>query len=367
MKLEIFEEGMIARQPEVGPTAVAACSRCSVTDNGDLVCTYSVQEELGRNDFKKVIVRSSDGGTTWSEPEYIWPHLHNKFSLIGSISRAQDGELFLFGIRIPIDTQGESFWSEASEGIKQNTLFHASSTDNGHTWTDPAPLPLPIPGSAEAPGAITVMKDGGWICCYSPYNTFDSTVEVDRHQVVYMRSDDRGLNWTHGAMLRFEDTASTAAEAWVVELSDGRLLGTCWHIPPHGQPDYSNAYALSQDGGRTWTPTRSTGTLGQSPALAPLPDGRVLFVYNQRKHGEPGIRLAISRPTPEDFGIEIDRPVWQAENRTRSDTSGDHDNWQDYAFGEPSVTLLPDGAFLVAFWKIQPEERGIGYVKVRMG
>ena len=182
-----------------------------------------------------------------------------------------------------------------------------------------------------------------------------------------MRTDDRGRNWTYGAMLRFEDTASTAAEAWVVELSDGRLLGACWHISPYGQPDYPNAYALSQDGGLTWTPARGTGTLGQSPALAPLPDGRVLFVYNQRKHGDPGIRLAIARPTPDDFGIEIDRPVWQAENRTRSDTSGDHDDWQDYAFGEPSVTLLPDGALLIAFWKIQPEERGIGYVKVKMG
>ncbi|SVB33084.1 uncharacterized protein METZ01_LOCUS185938, partial [marine metagenome] len=39
MKLKTFEEGMIARQPEVGPTAVAACSRCVVMDNGDLVCT----------------------------------------------------------------------------------------------------------------------------------------------------------------------------------------------------------------------------------------------------------------------------------------------------------------------------------------
>jgi hypothetical protein len=29
------------------------------------------------------------------------------------------------------------------------------------------------------------------------------------------------------------------------------------------------------------------------------------------------------------------------------------------------VTVLPDGTFLVVFWLIQPDVRGIGYVKVK--
>lgn len=366
MKFSILEEGMIARQPETGPTAVAACSRCVVTDAGDLVCTYVVQGALGINEFKQVMVRSSDDGVTWSEPVFVWPHLHEVCSLVGSISRAPDGELLLFGIRIPIDMPGESFWSDATQGMKQNTLFHASSSDHGRTWTEPVPIALPFPGSAEAPCALCALRDGTWICCYSPYNTFDPAVKVDRNRVVQMRSADRGDTWTGGDMLRFDDPLSSAAEAWVVELADGRLLGACWHIPPHNRPDYPNAYALSLDGGRTWTPTRATGTLGQSTALASLPDGRALMVYNQRKHGDPGVRLAVARPTPDQFQIECDELVWRAATRTRSDSSGDHDNWQDYAFGEPSVTPLPDGTLLVAFWKIQPSERGIGYVKGRL-
>ena len=39
-------------------------------------------------------------------------------------------------------------------------------------------------------------------------------------------------------------------------------------------------------------------------ALAPLSDGRALFIYNQRKHGDPGVWLAIVRPTDHDFSIE---------------------------------------------------------------
>ncbi|OGG46203.1 MAG: hypothetical protein A3F84_15100 [Candidatus Handelsmanbacteria bacterium RIFCSPLOWO2_12_FULL_64_10] len=51
---------------------------------------------------------------------------------------------------------------------------------------------------------------------------------------------------------------------------------------------------------------------------------------------------------------------------TQRDTSGGHTEWQDFAFGEPSVTPLPDGSLLVVFWCIQPAGRGIGYVRLRM-
>ncbi|MBT5873082.1 MAG: exo-alpha-sialidase [Candidatus Latescibacteria bacterium] len=363
---DIIDEGMIAQQPETGPTAVAACSRCVIIDSDELVCTFSVQSALGQNDFKKVMVRSPDGGSTWSDPTYIWPHLHSSLSIIGSISKGRKGELILSGIQIPIDRAGESFWSEATEGMKQNALFFANSSDGGANWSDPTSVPLPIPGSAENPGVLTVISDGAWICCYSPYNNFDPDIKVDRNQVVWMRSEDEGKSWSHGSMLRFDNADSTAAEAWVIELVDGRLLGACWHIAGQDDKDMPNAYALSSDGGRTWTPTNNTGILGQSCALAALPDGRALLVYNQRKHGEPGIHLALARPTSDNFGLEINEPVWKATTRTRNNTAGNHNDWQDYAFGEPSVLPLPDGTVLVSFWKIQPDARGIDYVRVRL-
>ena len=130
--------------------------------------------------------------------------------------------------------------------------------------------------------------------------------------------------------------------------------------------DYPNAYALSPDGGRTWTPTRSTGILGQSTALAALPDGGALFIYNQRKHGEVGVWMALVRPTAESFGVQCNEIVWRAAKPTVAGCSTAHSSWTDFAFGEPSVTLLPDGHLLVALWCIQPDGRGIRYVKLRM-
>jgi len=363
-KFEAIAEGFVSKRQPNTPTAIAAGSRCAVPKEGDIVCTFMVQSKLGINDFKTALARSKDGGKTWTEPVLVWPHLQNSRSIFGAVSRAPNGDLFLYGSIYKIDVPGESFWSDATQGLKQNDLFWARSTDSGKTWTEPHVFPMPIPGASETAMAMCITRTGRWVCCYSPYNTFDPNVKVDRSQVVAMSSGDQGRTWKHASMLRFEDKHSTAAEAWLIELADGRLLGASWHLKEGG--DYPNAYALSHDGGLTWTPTRDTPIMGQSTALAALPDGRALFIYNQRKHGEPGVWLAIARPTEQDFGVEANEIVWRAETKTQSGTSGEHVEWQDFSFGEPSVTVLSDQTLLVTLWCVQPSGQGIRFVKLKM-
>ena len=366
MTLTGLDAGFVARLDPDGPAPVACCPRAVVVDNGDVACTFAVQSALGRNDFALVQTRSADGGDTWSQAAPIWPHLEAAQSLTGSISRAPDGVLYLYGIAIPRAAPGESFWSDATQGIKQNALFWARSRDGGGSWSEPRLVRLPIPGSAEAPGPMCVTRSGRFAACYAPYNTFDPAVRVDRGQVVCLRSDDGGTTWRHGSMHRFDEPHSGGAEAWVVELADGRLLGTSWHLDHSGRDEYPNAWALSHDGGQTWTPTRSTGILGQSTGLTPLADGRALFVYNQRKHGAIGVWLAVVEPTDDDFGVESNQIAWRAATATQGDSSGDHAQWEDFAFGEPSATVLADGTVLVLFWCVQPDGQGVGYVRLRL-
>jgi hypothetical protein len=339
-----------------------------------------VQSQLGINDFQPMLARSADGGQTWSEAQPLWPHLTERYSIFGSVSRAPDGHLLYFGTRYPIDTPGESFWSDATQGLKANELFWSRSTDDGRTWAEPQVIPMPIPGAAEAPGALTVTRSGRMICCYAPYNTFNPQLAVDRSQIVALHSDDAGQTWRHNSMIRFASEHSTGAEAWVIELADGRLLGTTWHMNQQDKTDHPNAYALSLDGGDTWLPTRSTGIMGQSTSLAALPDGRALFIYNQRKHGEPGVWLAVVRPTADDFGIESNEIAWRAQTRTQSGSSGEHPEWTDFSFGEPAVALLPahtlrlrpglalntvkGQALLLVLWCVQPQGQGIRYVRL---
>ena len=163
---------------------------------------------------------------------------------------------------------------------------------------------MPIPGAAEAPGPMTLTRGGRLVAVYAPYNTFDASVEVDRNQIVLVKSDDDGQTWSHTSMLRFADPDGGGAESWVVELADRRLVGTAWNMSLATGRDEPIPFGISHDGGDTWTTTRSTGIRGQATSLAPLPDGRLLLVYNQREQPDPGVWLAVADPSDHDFGVQ---------------------------------------------------------------
>jgi hypothetical protein len=366
MRFASIGEGFVTRcLAAPGRRSIAVGPRTVALSTGELLCSCMFTSALGTNDFLPVLHRSAGLGATWAEQGPVWAHLQDRWSIFASISRDAAGRLFLFGSRTLIERPGEPFWSEATQGIKANELIWSQSSDGGRSWTEPAVIPMPIPGAAEAPGTLCGTRGGRWLAPYSPYSTFDPDLRVERNQVVAVYSDDQGRTWKHSAMMYFADPHSGAAEAWLVELSDGRLLGTCWHLN-HGEGgDYPNAYALSVDGGATWQPPRSTGIRGQSTALAALPDGRALFIYNQRRHGEVGVWLALVNPTETDFGIEANEIIWRAETRTQSGSSGEHAQWEDFSFGEPSITALPDGHFLVTLWCMQPSARGVRYVRLK--
>jgi hypothetical protein len=365
VRFEPVAEGFVTRcAADQGRRSIAVGPRIVALPGGDLLCSCMFTSALGTNDFLPVLYRSTDLGETWQEQGPIWPTLQDHWSFFVSISRDTAGPLFLFGSSTRIDRPGESFWSDATQGLKPNELIWSQSTDGGQSWTDPAVIPLPIPCAAEAPGALCVSRTGRWLAPFSPYPTFDPNLRVERNQVLAVWSDNEGKTWRRSRMMHFDEPHSGAAEASLVELSDGRLLGTCWHLNHAGGGDHPNAFALSVDGGVSWRPTCSTGILGQSTALSALPDGKALFLYNQRRHGEVGVWLAVVRPTETDFGVLSNEIIWRAETRTQTGSSGEHAGWEDFSFGEPAITSLPDGTFLGTLWCIQPSGRGIRYVKL---
>lgn len=358
-----LNEGFVSKRRIGTDAAMAMGPRCAVTGSGEILCTFMVQSAIGINDFKPVQCRSRDGGITWGKEDLIWPHLREQWSIFGSLSRSPTGELLFFGSRTPIDQIGGPNWCDATQGLKANELCWAHSVDGGRIWSDPVPIPMPIPGAAEVTGPICVARNGIWHACYSPYNTFDPSLIVDRSQLVHLYSLDQGHTWRHNTLMRFAQPYATAAEAWVVELSDGRLLSTCWNLNQQDGSDFPNAFAISGDGGCTWSPPRSTGFCGQSTALTPLPDGRALFLFNQRKHEPVGVWMSVVRPTTWGFGVEFGERVWAAPKPSSPQVT-QHSKWPQFTFGEPSATVLPDGTILVVFWYAQGRERGIRHVRL---
>lgn len=366
MRFETLSSGFIHECTPGGEEGAAATSRCAVTSTGAVLCSFMLHPGLGVNGFVPCLSRSTDHGETWGFAGYIWPHLRETYSMNPSISRSPNGELFLFGSRTPITRPGEPFWCQETLGILPNELIWSRSADDGHTWLEPRAVAVPLPGAAETPAPLCVTRSGHWLGPYAPHNTFDPDLDVDRRHTVLVVSDDRGETWSHVSTLRVGEPNAVCAESWVIELADGRLLATTAKIRLGEGDDYPNAYALSRDAGRTWSATLSTELPGQASAPAALPDGRVLYVYARRQREPRGVWLAAARPAESGFNVEADELVWQPETPTQGDSSGKFEEWTDFAFGEPSVTVLPDESVLVAFWCIQPSGRGIRFVKLKV-
>ena len=366
IKMSIFEtinEGWIARR-RPGENGRIGGPSCAVTGSGMLISSYITQSAMGRNDFVPHLARSQDGGVSWQDNGPIWPHLAETWSILVTVSRAPNDDLYLFGSRCRIDGPAETFWCETTQGLKENELIWSQSCDDGETWTEPAVIPMPVAGSAEAPSPMCVSRDNRWLCCYSPYHTFDATLQVDRSKAIVLVSDDRGQTWQHRHMLSYVKPETGTAVAAITQLADGRFLGAGWHLHLSDQEDYPNGFALSNDGWH-WGPTHSTGIMGQAVGLAALPDGRVFMSYTQRKHGAVGIGIAIARPEPNDFGLEHNEIVWHAEQAQRHNSHGDHSEWLDFAFGMPVPTLLNADTLQLSFWLHQADGRGVRYLRLR--
>ena len=154
MTFTILSEGFVRR---CEPGRIAAQPRCAVTADGDVVCHYVMQSKLGQNDFEPWWSRSTGGGNSWTH-EKLWPHLQDRWSIIGAAGSGPKGELVWFGSRFSIDQPGESFWCDATQGLKTNDLIWGRSDDGGRTWTEPVVIANPLPGSAEVCTPMCVTR-----------------------------------------------------------------------------------------------------------------------------------------------------------------------------------------------------------------
>jgi len=253
------------------------------------------------------------------------------------------------------------FWSNEAAGMKENKLCFGISGD-GMDFGEPQVVELVYYASAEQPGGMLVKENGELIMIYSPYDTIKKKEKVVTNRLIKMTSRDGGVSFEPGIIGSVEGKANFA-ESWIVELGDGRLFVSSWLLDGAKNPDVC---FVSEDGGGSFKGPYDMKLNGQSTALAPYGNDKVLIVYNQRSAGIAGVWLALGRVRKDGIEILENEPVWEAAAGTRNGKSEEFDNWTDYSFGEPHVCIMPDGEIIAVFWCIQPGETGIKYVKLKI-
>ena len=330
-------------------------SRTALLPGGRLICSFNAESGSGVNDFVPMVCYS-DNGTEWSEARVLWPELVGKKSISASVRNTADGRVCLAGIAFDIACAGENWWSNELGAMKDNYIVYSFS-DDGITFTDPV-FVKPLPGEAcENPGGMLVSKDGSFHAVYSPYPTVEAPGKADTCRLCVMHSYDNGKTFTCESAGE-TGAPSQYAEAWIVELSGGKKVIGAWQT---ADPVHSDKYLLEGDNGK-FGPVRDLPFSGQSLALTPTKDNGLIIVYNQRKEKDPGVWAAYLTGENGELVLKENRPVWLASSTTKSSSSGDFSEWTDFSFGEPQLTVLPDGNLLTVLWYDQGSSTGIHYV-----
>ena len=297
---------------------------------------------------KVQMVRSSDDGETWSEPETICntPLDDRDAGIIetaeGSLvvnwftSLAFAQASYGTGLKRPESPDILLEWQRHAEkltpGVRERWLgnWTRRSADGGKTWEEP------VQHLGSAPHGGIQLDDGRLL--FVGKRTIDRRTELTVEE-----SRDDGRSWQQIGTVpqNPEDNPQQYFEPHVVETTDGRLVAMFrYHFYEKGKGRRSEDKCMlrqseSSDAGKTWTPSHTTPMQGYPAHLVRLKGGTLVSVYGRRRPPF-GEYACISRDggTTWDIGSEI---------RLAAAASGD--------LGYPASTEMADGSILTVYYQ----------------
>ncbi len=264
------------------PACMPAVTRSAV---GGLICAFSTRWEPFPRGGELQVVRSGDGGWTWSGPETIWrsPDPRVTINTCVGMMTMRDGTILLpAGYNIVPkreDPPGPGGGGEAEVigmydlGDCARNVRHVHclrSGDHGQTWMNVSVGGAPEGGGMMRFGRVIELRSGDLLL---PAYTHFPGGDARRQMSGFFRSRNGG--WTWGPFEGID--AGWSSEMNLLELRDGALLAILRGMPGV-QPGRTFGMIRSTDGGETWTKARPTvGVQGKMPDLWETPEGRVLM------------------------------------------------------------------------------------------
>ena len=219
--------------------------------------------------------RSTDGGVTWGEMQYVVP------------PDASGANPTTF-----VDRETNDVWLHYARGTRAphecspaRTNWQRRSTDGGRTWDEP-PTNITAAlgtyaGALPGPGNAVAYRDSYRVPMH--YGTAERSYGRD----LVLASDDRGRTWTvhtSDTLQRMDEASlvqvnATTTKRWAMYMRNGHRNASC----------KCKARAMSTDGGRTWDGT----PLVYEPQLVdPVCQGSVTRIDNELFYVTPTFAYA---------------------------------------------------------------------------
>jgi sialidase-1 len=244
---------------------------------------YGIAEVDAPRGGRAHVMRSEDGGLTWTKPAVLIDTVHDDRS--PAVASLADGTLVC------------SFftWPTTKVGVIR-------STDDGRTWdAEPTYLDKPLAWAAtDGPPLELPDKSAVLLATYGSMKlTGAPSVEG------IFKSTDSGKTWTHLSTL---EAPFDLTEPDIAALPDGRLVTISRR---------EGAVAWSSDQGKTWTKPAPLPFKMYDPWLLTLKDGTLVCLHGSYTAGKMGLRAILSpdggktwHAAGPDYGFPVDPTVY---------------------------------------------------------
>ena len=369
-QIAVLGTGLIYRNPKPHVRAVHSYFPSVVQlANGELLCSLVLGEAFESTDCHTYLARSADQGQTWHLQGPIYPGTTDRLTSDAvRLTALPDHRAVAFMVRADRTTHPEEGLANPENlGFVPTETLLLWSEDAGRTWGLAATLDPPLVGpSFELCCPIVPLRDGRWFLPTSTWRGWDGDCPNGMKMVAFI-SHDGGRSWPEYRDVMWDPQQRIIYwESKIAELPDGRLLAVAWAYDQVAAVDLPNHYAISADGGDSWSAPQSTGLQGQTLTPHILDDGRALCVY--RRIDRPGLWANLSHLEGDRWVNDSEAAVWGAAAQgLTGDSSNMVQNFQVLRFGAPSVIGLNDGTLFVAFWCYEDCVSVIRWYKLLVG
>ncbi len=342
---EILRRDLVCREPGryLGWPSIAQRT------TGELVVVFSGRRDQHICPFGVTeLVRSQDGGRTWSEPELV-----NDTPLddrdAGIIETPKGALLISWFTSVAFVDMAERLkdapgygaemienWSDRIAAITPEVKrawlgsFLRRSENGGRSWG------MPIRVWASAPHGPIALRDGRLLYVGRRYWQGPDALVVEE-------SLDDGKTWrVRGEVpVPADEPFSRYHEPHIVETNGGDLVALFRYEAPR-EEDWCMRQSRSVDGGRIWSVAENTGILGFPPHLLRLRNGWLLLTFG-RRFVPYGQRACVSQDGGRTWGVDHQIVVCPSPNAD---------------MGYPATVQLVDGTLYTVHYQIaRPGEK----------
>ncbi|SDT21533.1 BNR/Asp-box repeat-containing protein [Jiangella sp. DSM 45060] len=323
--LTVTDRGVVYDASDSG-TDTAFSPAITRAPNGDILVAFKTTGDVQPDGVIK-LVRSTDGGQTWSPPEtLVEPQIFDGGAMYvsgGNLVTLRDGTILL------VFNEGVNY---SPYNNRDSKMFVARSTDNGHTWVgldEPVQLPAEIQREHWACCSRVSELDDGTLMM-SLWGTLeladDWELDPQRWRAALVKSYDGGRTWTDYSTIAYDphipagnrgngSRGGGVNESSVVQLRDGRLMAVIRYEGPvalrPGADPFWLYVSYSEDVGRTWSEPvvseiRGQAILmGEAPCSASLPEDQTKVMLGHRIMSSAGRSPTPDEPYADLAGVSV--------------------------------------------------------------